>query len=138
MKEHINTIGLLFVAVVLSVVIILYNAYYIPDIPPATMVYAPSLQAEGESREGTQTQVGENTAQTATDSVDDFQVTVIKININTATSEELQELPGIGPVLAQRIIDYRTQDGFNSIEEIKNVKGIGDATFEKLRNFIAI
>jgi competence protein ComEA len=62
-----------------------------------------------------------------------------KVNINTATAEELDALPGIGPSIAQRIIDYRTTNGpFRSIEEIKNVKGIGDITFEKLRDKIKV
>lgn len=60
-----------------------------------------------------------------------------KININTADSVQLQTLSGIGPVTAQKIIDYRTSNGrFDSIEEIKNVSGIGDKTFDKLKDHI--
>jgi len=62
-----------------------------------------------------------------------------KVNINTATAEELSTLPGIGPTKAQSIIDYRTTNGpFQSIEDIKKVKGIGDATFEKLKDKITV
>lgn len=62
-----------------------------------------------------------------------------KININTADSETLQELNGVGPSTAQKIIDYRTSRGsFGSIEDIKNVSGIGDKTYEKLKDFITI
>jgi competence protein ComEA len=62
-----------------------------------------------------------------------------KVNINAATVEELDTLPGIGPAIAQRIIDYRTANGpFKSIEEIKNVAGIGDATFEKIKDRITV
>lgn len=62
-----------------------------------------------------------------------------KININTADIALLQQLTGIGPVTAQKIVDYREQNGrFGSIEEIKNVSGIGDKTFEKLRDDITI
>jgi len=63
----------------------------------------------------------------------------VKININTADSETLQELPNIGPTKAQAIIEYRNQNGsFKSIDEIKNVKGIGDKTFEQLKDLICI
>ena len=61
------------------------------------------------------------------------------VNINTATLAELDSLPGIGTTYAQRIIDYRKTNGpFRSIEELKNVKGIGDKTFEKLKDKISI
>lgn len=61
------------------------------------------------------------------------------VNINTADSETLQTLPGIGPVLAGRIIDHRNEHGrFTTIEELIYVKGIGDATMEKLRPLITI
>ena len=62
-----------------------------------------------------------------------------KININTADSAELQTIVGIGPVTAEKIIDYRDQNGnFDKIEDIKNVSGIGDKTFEKMANDICI
>lgn len=62
-----------------------------------------------------------------------------KVNINVATAEELDTLPGVGPSIAQRIIDYRVANGpFQSIEDIKNVKGIGDATFDKLKDKITV
>lgn len=60
-----------------------------------------------------------------------------KININTATKEELITLPGIGEILAQRIIDYRNTHGpFKSIEEVMKIKGIGEGTFNKIKNKI--
>ncbi len=61
-----------------------------------------------------------------------------KININTATKEQLMGLDGIGEVLSQRIIDYRKTRKFGSIEEIKNVYGIGDAKFEAIKNNIEV
>lgn len=61
------------------------------------------------------------------------------ININTATKEELMTLSGIGESKAISIIEYRNSNGsFKSIEEIKNVSGIGDAAFEKIKNNITI
>jgi len=62
-----------------------------------------------------------------------------KININTATKEELESLPGIGPVLAGRIVEYRQANGsFISLEDIKNVSGIGDAKFKQLKDKITL
>lgn len=62
-----------------------------------------------------------------------------KININTASVAELDTLPGIGPALAQRIVDYRTQHGdFKTIEEIKKVRGIGDALFNQIKDLITV
>ena len=61
------------------------------------------------------------------------------ININKATESELDTLPGIGPSRAADIISYRESNGgFKSIDEIKNVKGIGEASFEKLKEKITI
>ncbi len=61
------------------------------------------------------------------------------ININEADQEELEELPGIGPVLAERIIQYRKEHGpFSSYSEIQEVKGIGPATVEKIKDLIVL
>ena len=62
-----------------------------------------------------------------------------KTNINKANEEELLNLPGIGTELASRIVTYRQQNGkFSSIEEIKNVSGIGDSKYEKIKDLISI
>lgn len=61
------------------------------------------------------------------------------VNINTASQQELDTLPEIGPALAQRIIAYRTAKGpFAKIEDIQNVSGIGPVTFEKIKDLITV
>lgn len=62
-----------------------------------------------------------------------------KVNINSATQTELETLPGIGPSTALKIINYRKEKGkFNKIEDIKNVNGIGESKFNKIKEFIKI
>lgn len=62
-----------------------------------------------------------------------------KININTATQEELETLPGIGPSTALKIVNYRTQQGkFKSIEGLKDVSGIGESKFNNIKDMITI
>lgn len=61
------------------------------------------------------------------------------VNINTANQNELEQLPGIGSSIATRIIDYRNKNGkFRNIEDIKNVTGIGDNKYEKIKDFIKV
>lgn len=61
------------------------------------------------------------------------------VNINTASVEELDELPGIGPTIAQRIVEYREVFGpFASIEDIVNVSGIGQATYNEIKDLITV
>ena len=62
-----------------------------------------------------------------------------KININKATASELENIPSVGPSTAQKIITYREENGkFSSIDDIKNVSGIGDKTFENIKDYISI
>ena len=62
-----------------------------------------------------------------------------RININTADVTLLQQLTGVGPVTAQKIVDYRTQNGqFSSVEELMNISGIGEKTFEKMKDSVTV
>lgn len=66
-------------------------------------------------------------------------VAVDKVNINTADKEALSSLPGVGPVTAERIIEYREKnEPFKNIEEVTKIKGIGEKTFQKIKDLIVV
>ena len=61
------------------------------------------------------------------------------INVNTATATELEELPGVGEVIGQAIVDYRTENGpFTSVDQLLDVSGIGDATLANIRELVTV
>ena len=61
------------------------------------------------------------------------------INLNSATQAELEKLPGVGPAMAKQIIEYRQKNGgFKKVEELMNVKGIGEKSFLKLKTLVTV
>ena len=105
-------------------------AYMVSD---GQKIYVPSIY-DKEGKNYITQDSGENVI------VNDFTLkSNSKVNINTALQTELETLKGIGPSMALKIIKYRKENGkFNSIEEIKNVPGIGDAKFEAIKDDICI
>ena len=105
---------------------------------------------EEESKAGSKAEIGEDgekkeVGEKKEDGIEDSREEIQqnqkekKININTATEQELESLKGIGPATAKNIIRYREEyGGFSSIEEIKNVKRIGDKIFEKIKADICV
>ena len=67
------------------------------------------------------------------------QISLGRMDINTATAAELDSLPGIGPTAAESIVEYRTENGpFRTIQEIMNVPGIGPATYDAIKDLIMV
>jgi len=101
-------------------------------------------QREGElpvvfGESGFQSRGAENTAGEKLVSSENGQETVTVLNINSATAEQLETLRGIGPVLAQRIVEYRETNGpFRSTEDITRVQGIGASVYNDIWQYISV
>lgn len=112
-------------------------AYELTD---GVKVYIPSKNVDKESNITTQeyitTESGDNEIVEETEMK---QSSNILVNINEATQTELETLPGIGPSIALKIISYRKENGkFSTIEDIKNVSGIGENKFESIKDLISL
>lgn len=103
----------------LSSIIILYNLLYIPSLPDADIIKKELAFQENSSN-------------------DNENINGI-VNINSASIDELKEIPGVGESTAKKIIEYREQNGgFSSKFEIMNISGIGQKKFENMKNHISV
>lgn len=127
---------LIIIALALFAGIIFYNAFYIPPATIPTVIY---LDKDPDNSQDNTKSSDENSNFQDSNSSDSSPNISGKININTASAAELDKLPGVGEAIAKEIIEYREYNGnFSSIEEIKNVSGIGDSKFEKMKDYICV
>lgn len=117
-KISVEKIILAFTACIFGAMFI-YNSFFIPEVPAEIYNSGEISQEKPEVK---------------------IERTGGKVNLNTAKREELIEgIPGVGEKIAGRIISYReTYGGFKNIEEIMNIKGVGEKLFEKIKDYIAV
>jgi competence protein ComEA len=95
----------------------------------AILGIAVSAAAASAQNKATTPQVGATATATAT----------APVNLNTATAEQLATIPGVGPKMAERIIDYRQKNGgFKKVEDLMNVSGVGEKSFLKMKPLITV
>ncbi|MET7281619.1 ComEA family DNA-binding protein [Kribbella sp. NPDC005582] len=106
---------------------------------PLRGVDLSSLNLARQLTDGEQIVVGLPAQPTGTATPDGAQPPTTPLNLNTATAPQLDALPGVGPVLAQRIIDYRTQNGpFTTVDQLQEVPGVGPKKFDSLKPHVRI
>lgn len=106
-------------------------AYILED---GMKIYIPNVNEKEQETKGNSSYIV-----SASETKKEEQINKKKININTASQDELETLPGIGPSIAVKIINYRKENGkFESIEDIQKVNGIGDSKFNNIKDFIDI
>lgn len=114
---------LIVIAIILCAFIIGYNAFFVPKINIPAVVYVDNSN-KNESENYDLEESGDKSS----------------VNINTASADEIEKaLDGVGPSIAQRIVDYRENvSEFKSKQDIKNVKGVGDKLYKKIENNITV
>lgn len=110
-------------------------AYILED---GVQIYIPKKNENLEDKELFVSDAGKSLImESATKENENISINSTKVNINTANEEKLKTLPGVGESMAKKIIDYRNKNGkFNSIEDIKNVNGIGDSKYESIKEYL--
>lgn len=156
MSELLKERVLLVLALILCVAVSLLGAWDAPELSPVGIIYSSTTGLSGAVSSYDTADITVSSADTAvstattskeiqktketqeTKEKTEYSHTQI-VNINTADQKQLEALPGIGQVIAARIIEYReTHGGFDTIEEIKNVSGIGEKRFADIQNLITV
>ena len=146
-EESLHVRYLIVIAAVLCALIIGYNAFYVPDasmsnitVTTDTSSYADEAYTPCTSIQSSVSSSLANSSSQLLSSTNAVKSVSGKVNINTATAQQLRDgLDGIGDVMAKRIVTYREENGsFKSIDAIKNVDGIGEKTFAKLKDHITV
>ncbi|HIS69486.1 MAG TPA: helix-hairpin-helix domain-containing protein [Candidatus Gallacutalibacter stercoravium] len=131
MEQKVTTERVLIaVALLLCALLIGYNAFYIPSAqtPQVILVEGDLSAIEEQAVQGSEAYDPRPASSQPG-----------KLNVNTASVEELMELPGIGEVLAGRIVAYRQQQGnFSDLQQLLQVDGIGDALYEKMAPYLTV
>ncbi len=108
----------------------LIAAQHYPQAPPESGTNA------GEDALAKQSNAGSKAAEVSADTTESERDT---INVNTADATRLQELPGVGAAIAERIVEYREENGpFEEISDLRNVRGIGEARLENIRPYVTL